>query len=90
MGRVDRRICAVILLLIAAAGAPAAGRPAAQPASAASKLTLAQLIGTIRAKARALEGSAGMRLSFQSFTSASRIRTGSASYPDYVLVRAAL
>lgn len=74
-------------LLLAAAGVRAADRRPAQPAPAPSNATLAQLIGTIRAKARTLEDGAGMRLSFRSFTIASKIRAGSVSYPDYVLVR---
>jgi hypothetical protein len=64
---------------------PAASQP--QPASSPSNRTLAQLVGTIRAKARVLEDNPGMRLSFRAFTTATRMRPESVSYPDYVLVR---
>lgn len=87
MARADGRICALVVLLIALAGVHATGRGSAHPTSSVSNGTLAQFIGTIREKARALENTSGMRLSFQSFTTASRIRPGSVSYPDYVRVR---
>lgn len=41
----------------------------------------------IRSRAKALESSSGMRLSFQSFTSAYKIAPGSISYSDFVIVR---
>jgi len=50
--------------------------------------TLGQFIGAIRGKAKVLEDSRGMRLSYDSLTAASKIRPGSVSYPDFVLVRA--
>ena len=87
MVKADRYVCALITLLLAVTGVRAADRRPAQPAPASSGATLAQLIGTIRAKAKTLEAGAGMRVSFQSFTIASRTRAGSVSYPDYVLVR---
>lgn len=87
MAKADRRIVALSVLLIAAGNAENAGGRSAQPAPPASHGTLAQLMGTIRGKAKALEGTTGMRLSFQSFTTASRIRSERVSYSDYVLVR---
>jgi hypothetical protein len=80
-------VCALILLVIAPPGTRAAGTGPAQPAASGSHATLTQLIGTIRGKARALENSTGMRLSFRSFTTGNRIPPESLSYPDYVVVR---
>jgi hypothetical protein len=48
---------------------------------------VSHVIGAVRAKARTLEHSSGMRLSFRSFTAAHAIRPESVSYPDYVVVR---
>jgi len=45
------------------------------------------LIGTVRGKAKALEKSTGMRLSFRSFTTAYEIPPENVSYSDYVVVR---
>jgi hypothetical protein len=46
-----------------------------------------QFVSLIRGKAKALEGSAGMRLGFQSFTSAHKLPPESMSYSNYVTVR---
>ena len=53
----------------------------------ASNTSLNRLITQIRAKAKTLESSTGMRLSFQSFTTAYRIRPENISYSDYVIAR---
>jgi hypothetical protein len=58
----------------------------ASPPTASDK-TLAQLIGTVRQKAKVLENSSGMRSGFRSFTSAYNIPTRSINYSDYVVVR---
>jgi hypothetical protein len=71
-------------LLAAAAGPCAAAPPAAAPASGT---TLAHLIGAIRTKAKALEGSSGMRLGFQSLTSAHRLSRGALALSDFAAVR---
>jgi hypothetical protein len=49
--------------------------------------TLARLVSDVRARAKTLEGSSGMRLSFQSFTNAYKIAPGSIRYSDFVVVR---
>ena len=49
--------------------------------------TVANLIAGVRARAATLEGSSGMRSSFQSFTSAYKLAPGSISYSDFVIVR---
>jgi hypothetical protein len=85
--RADRHAGVLLALLIAATGLHAARRDAVQPASSPSNGTLGQLIGAIRAKAKVLEDTPEMRASFKAFTTATRIRPASVSYPDYVLVR---
>lgn len=49
--------------------------------------TLAHLVTEVRARAKSLEGSSGMRLSFQSFTSAYKITPDNINYSDFVIVR---
>ena len=48
---------------------------------------MARLVSEVLARAKALENSSGMRLSFQSFTSAYKIAPGSIRYSDFVIVR---
>jgi hypothetical protein len=52
-----------------------------------SNSSLAQLIGTIRERAKSLENTSGMRLSFQSFTTAYKLPPQSVSYSNYVVAR---
>jgi hypothetical protein len=85
--KADRRLGVLLAFLIAATGVHAAGRERARRASPPSTATLAQLIGAVRAKAKGLEDNAGMRSRFQSFTTATKVRPASVSYPDFVLVR---
>jgi len=80
-------IGAVLILAIVAAAAHAAGPGPSQPAASSSHTSVGQLIGTIRGKAKALENSTGMRLSFRSFTTAYKIPPENVSYSDYVVVR---
>ncbi|PYX06544.1 MAG: hypothetical protein DMG88_17765 [Acidobacteria bacterium] len=58
------------LVVITAVGSHAAGPRPAQQTPSASNANLAQLIGTIRTKAKSLESSTGMRLGFRSFIAA--------------------
>ena len=57
--------------------------------SAPSKVdtTVGHLVMEVRARAKALESSSGMRSGFQSFTSAYKIAPNSSSYSDFVIVR---
>jgi len=48
---------------------------------------VARLVSGVRARAKKLENSAGMRSSFQSFLSAYKIVPGGVSYSDFVIVR---
>jgi len=52
-----------------------------------SETTVARLVTEVRARAKRLENSSGMRSSFHSFTSAYKIAPGSISYSDFVVVR---
>jgi hypothetical protein len=62
---------------------------AADPKSqvSASDTTVARLVTEIRQRAEALENTSGMRSSFQSFTSAYKIKPESISYSDFAIVR---
>jgi hypothetical protein len=57
------------------------------PETSASDTTVAHLVTEIRTRAKTLESSSGMRLSFQSFTAAYKIAPDSISYSDFVVVR---
>ncbi len=48
---------------------------------------MARLVSGVRAKAKTLENSSGMRSSFQAFQSAYKIAPGSIRYSDFVIVR---
>jgi len=75
--------CAILLMICVA---EAATKPAEQAPSALSA-NLAQLISTIHERAKSLENTRGMRLSFQSFTTAYKLPPQSVSYSDYVVAR---
>jgi len=51
-----------------------------RPVQAASPTTLLELVSAIRANARALEGSTGMKSGFQTFTSKFALQPGTVSY----------
>jgi hypothetical protein len=78
-------VCAFVVLTTGVS--PAVDAKPQSPVSRASDTTVAHLIRKVRAAAKALENSSGMRLSFQSFTSAYKIAPGSISYSDFVIVR---
>lgn len=75
------RFIAGLLLLIALSSSWAAPKPQASPP------TVAHLISEIQTLARQLENSSGMRLSFQSFTTAYKIAPDSIRYSDFVIAR---
>lgn len=83
-----RACCLAIVLLMAAASCAYGQERKPAPAGLASQSeSLGQLISLLRGKAKALEASSGMRLGFQSFTSAHRLAPESIRYSDYVIVR---
>lgn len=77
-------LCLILALLLA--GSATAVDPQ-HPPSVTSDTTVAHLIGEVRAQAKSLENSSGMRQSFQSFTATYKLAPGSISYPDFVLAR---
>ena len=77
----------IILMLMAATVSVYAAEPKPTNPVSASDTSLARLISEIRAKAKILENSSGMKRSFQSFTTAYKIRPESISYSDYVIAR---
>ena len=74
-----------LFLFVIVAGGFADRQEPDRPTS--SNTSLRQFILEIRAKAKILENSSGMRNGFQSFTAAHKISPESVSYSDYVLVR---
>jgi hypothetical protein len=81
------RYCSALILAFAAASSPAVNPSAEQSRTSSSDTTVAHLVSEVRARAKALESSSGMRLSFQAFTSAYKIPPDSISYSDFVIVR---
>jgi hypothetical protein len=77
----------LILVLILAPVCTYAADPGSTPPNTASDTSLARFIGAIRNKAKNLETSTGMRLSFRSFATAYKIRPESINYSDYVKAR---
>ena len=85
-----RRVHLFALLLLMAATASLLcqdRKPASSLASSPSRNNVAQFVSQLRGKAKALESSSGMRLGFQSFTSAHKLAPESVPYADYVLAR---
>jgi len=76
-----------LVVIVLAIAIPRAIDAAAQASSPASETTVARLVGEVRARAKVLESSSGMRNSFQSFTSAYKIAPSSIRYSDFVIVR---
>jgi hypothetical protein len=84
-----RRISVLAVVLLPLAGACVYGQ-GQKPATAVTSLpdnSVGQLIGSVRGKAKALEGSSGMRLGFQSFLAGHHLPPESVRYSDYVIVR---
>ncbi len=79
---VRRLLIACVLAWGIASPAQTRHAPPAKPGR-----SLAQFITTLRAKAKILEKSFGMRLGFQEFTSQNMLAPGSVSYSDYVVAR---
>jgi hypothetical protein len=75
----------VLALLLGAAASLCAVNAQSVPSGSGTKL--AQLVSEIRAKAKTLEKSNGMRLGFRSFIAGHKLQPGSVSYSEYVIVR---
>src|SRR6267143_1798386 len=78
---------ALVLLMTTTAGVFCQDRRPAALVSSPSENNVAQFVSQLREKTKALERSSGMRLGFQSFTSAHKLAPESVRYSDYVLVR---
>jgi hypothetical protein len=78
---------AFFLLIGAGACIYSQERIPAPEGSASQGDSLRQLVSLLRGKAKVLEDSSGMRLGFQSFTSAHKLAPESIRYSDYVIVR---
>ena len=81
----SRFCCCCALLLLVGMSRAADAKP--KHGISASNTTLARLISEIRDRAKILESTSGMRSSFESFTSAYKIKPDSISYSDFVIVR---
>src|SRR5882724_2168269 len=73
--------------LLTAIAIPHADSQTAMQPGYASNSSLHQFVNEIRAKAKLLESSTGMRDGFASFTKAHKLSPESISYSDYVTVR---
>lgn len=82
----SRRWLIAVVALVATALPISAATPQ-QRSSRETDATVERLVVEVRARAKALENSSGMRNSFQSFTSAYKIAPTSISYSDFVIVR---
>jgi len=85
--RMGTLLLAFFLLIAAGTCVYSQGQKLAPAGSASQGDSLGQLVSLLREKAKALEASTGMRLGFQSFTSAHKLAPGSIHYSDYVIVR---
>jgi hypothetical protein len=76
---------AFVVLTAIGSGARNRGLPHTSPQL--RETTLANLVSEVRERAKTLESSSGMRLSFQAFTNSYKIAPGSIRYSDFVVVR---
>ncbi len=81
----SRWLCA--LLVLTPIGSQAIDSAAQKTVSHAAEPSVARLVSEVRAKAKTLENSSGMRSSFQAFLSAYKIAPGNIRYADFVVVR---
>jgi hypothetical protein len=77
----------IVVLVSASVSVYGHGQRPVPAVSFASDASVAQLVSILRAKAKALENSSGMRDGFQSFTAAHKLAPESVRYSDYVVVR---
>ena len=81
--------CSIAILLLMAASPPIDGQDRKVPSAvlALPDDSVGQLVSLVREKAKVLEGSSGMRIGFQTFTTARGLTAESIRYSDYVIVR---
>jgi hypothetical protein len=75
------------MLMVSTSSMYSQDRNPASLASSQAEDNVGQFVSRLRGKAKALEGSSGMRLGFQEFTSAHKLSPESIRYSDYVVVR---
>jgi hypothetical protein len=75
------------MLMVSTPSTYSQDRNPASLASSQAEDNVGQFVSRLRGKAKALEGSSGMRLGFQEFTSAHKLPPESIRYSDYVVVR---
>ena len=82
-------LSACFLALLMAASPPVHGQDRKVPPTVLvlPNDSVGQLVSLVREKAKSLEGSSGMRLGFQAFTTAHGLAAESIRYSDYVIVR---
>ncbi len=78
---------ALVLLTLTSACVYGQNRKSAAAAAPWADDSVGQLVSMVRGKAKALEGTSGMRLGFQSFLAAHELAPESIRYSDYVIVR---
>src|SRR5882762_4245758 len=81
--------CFFVFLLLMAESFPIRGQDGKAPPTALALPddSVGKLVSLVRGKAKALQGSSGMRLGFQSFLAAHQLAPESIRYSDYVIVR---
>src|SRR5260370_32153466 len=77
---------ALLVIMTTSGGVYGQERKPAPTVSSPSGASVGHLVSVLRGKAKALEGSSGMRLGFQAFTSAHKLAPESIHYSDYVVV----
>src|ERR1700730_5901734 len=77
----------LILLTLTSACVYGQNRKSATSAAPLTDNSVGQLVSLVRGKAKALEGTSGMRLGFQSLLTAHQLAPKSIRYSDYVIVR---
>src|ERR1700730_9548899 len=78
---------ALVLLTLTGARVFGQSRKSATAAAPWADDSVGQLVSLVRGKAKALEGTSGMRVGFQSFLAAHQLAQESIRYSDYVIVR---
>src|SRR5258708_3003296 len=81
------RLFGLLMLMVSTPSTYSQDRNPASLASSQAEDNVGEFVSRLRGKAKALEGSSGMRLGFQEFTSAHKLAPESIRYSDYIVVR---
>jgi len=85
--RPSGHLLALVLLTLRSACVYGQIRKSAAAAAPLADDSVGPLVCLVRGKAKALEGTSGMRLGFKSFLAAHQLAPESVRYSDYVIVR---